>query len=125
MFVFTKKDIIFYSIMITFVIGATFLPISITKDKVVTTISKDAFNNFKIVIDAGHGTPDEGAENQDGLTEAAINLKIALKVQNLLEQSGCTVILTRSDENGIYDAKSNTIKQMKVSDIRGPMLNNS
>lgn len=25
------------------------------------------------------------------------NLKIALKLQNLLEQTGCTVILTRSD----------------------------
>ena len=34
-----------------------------------------------------------------GTTEAESNLKIALKVQNLLEQSGATVILTRSEEN--------------------------
>ena len=53
-----------------------------------------------------------------GTTEAQTNLKIALKLQNLLEQSGCTVILTRSDENAIYDVDSKTLKQKKISDIR-------
>ncbi len=53
-----------------------------------------------------------------GTTEAETNLKIALKLQNLLEQSGCTVILTRSDENAIYDIDSKTLKQKKISDIR-------
>lgn len=71
-----------------------------------------------IVIDAGHGKPDEGAEVGDGTTEAETNLKIALKLQNLLEQSGCTVLLTRSDENGIYDVDSKTLKQKKISDIK-------
>ena len=71
-----------------------------------------------VVIDAGHGIPDEGAEVGDGTTEAQTNLKIALKLQNLLEQSGCVVILTRSDENGIYDIDSKTLKQKKISDIR-------
>ena len=71
-----------------------------------------------VVIDAGHGIPDEGAEVGDGTTEAQTNLKIALKLQSLLEQSGCTVILTRSDENGIYDLDSKTLKQKKISDIR-------
>lgn len=41
-----------------------------------------------------------------------------MKLQNLLEQSGCTVILTRSDENGIYDIDSKTLKQKKISDIK-------
>ena len=63
------------------------------------------------------GTPDEGAESRNGTTEAESNLKIALKVQNLLEQSGATVILTRSDENAIYDIGSKTLRQKKVSDI--------
>ena len=71
-----------------------------------------------VVVDAGHGVPDEGAEVGDGTTEAQTNLKITLKLQNLLEQSGCTVILTRSDENGIYDLDSKTLKQKKISDIR-------
>ena len=70
-----------------------------------------------VILDAGHGTPDEGAESNNGTTEAQINLKIVLKIQELLEQSGCTVILTRSDENAIYDLDAKTLKQKKVSDI--------
>lgn len=71
-----------------------------------------------IVVDAGHGVPDEGAQSSRGTTEAETNLKIALKLQNLLEQSGCTVILTRSDENAIYDLDKNTLREKKISDIR-------
>ena len=66
----------------------------------------------------GHGTPDEGASSDEGITEASINLKIALKVQDLLEEAGSTVILTRSDESGIYEEGSNTLREMKVSDIK-------
>lgn len=65
----------------------------------------------------GHGKPDEGAESSNGTTEAETNLKITLKVQSLLEQSGATVILTRSDENGIYDLDKKTLRQKKISDI--------
>lgn len=71
-----------------------------------------------IVIDAGHGIPDEGAQSSRGTTEAETNLKIALKLQNLLEQGGCTVVLTRSDENAIYDLDKTTLREKKISDIR-------
>ena len=64
------------------------------------------------------GKPDEGAESSNGTTEAETNLKIALKLQTLLEQSGCTVILTRSDENSIYDLDKTSLKQKKISDIK-------
>ncbi len=65
----------------------------------------------------GHGVPDEGAQSSTGTTEAETNLKIALKLQNLLETSGSNVILTRSDENAIYDLDSTTLRQKKISDI--------
>ena len=58
-----------------------------------------------------------GAESSSGTTEAQTNLDIALKLQKLLEQTGSTVILTRSDENAIYDLDSKTLKQKKISDI--------
>ena len=83
-----------------------------TVETVATPVS-----NKVIIVDAGHGTPDEGAESSNGTTEAELNLKIALKLQNLLEQSGSTVILTRSDENSIYDTGSDSIRDKKVSDI--------
>lgn len=58
-----------------------------------------------------------GAESSSGITEAPTNLNIALKLQNLLEQSGATVILTRSDENALYDIDSKTLRQKKISDL--------
>lgn len=66
-----------------------------------------------IILDAGHGKPDEGASSSSGTTEEAINLKIVQKVQSLLEQSGGTVILTRSDENGIYDSDEASLRNKK------------
>ena len=75
-------------------------------------------SNRVIVLDAGHGKPDEGAQSSNGTTEEAINLKIVQKVQHLLEQSGSTVVLTRSDENGIYDADAASLRNKKVSDIK-------
>ena len=80
-------------------------------------VSSTPVSGKVVVLDAGHGVPDEGAESSTGTTEAETNLKIALKVQNLLEQSGATVILTRSDENAIYDLDSQTLKEKKISDI--------
>lgn len=59
-----------------------------------------------------------GAESANGVHEDDINLKITLKVQSLLEQSGATVILTRSNENGIYDLDKKTLREKKVSDIK-------
>lgn len=87
------------------------------QNKYISTVGLPA-SGKTIVIDAGHGVPDEGAQSSNGTTEAETNLKIALKLQNLLEQSGCTVILTRSDENAIYDIDSKTLKQKKISDIK-------
>ncbi len=66
----------------------------------------------------GMGFQMSGAETEDGTSESSINLSITKNVQALLEQSGCTVILTRSDENGIYNADDNTIRKKKVSDMK-------
>lgn len=82
----------------------------------VQTVSLPVSNKV-IILDAGHGKPDEGAQSSNGTTEAETNLKITLKVQSLLEQSGATVVLTRSDENAIYDLDKTTLRQKKISDI--------
>ncbi len=71
-----------------------------------------------VILDAGHGGEDGGAVSSNGISEAEINLQITLKVQQLLEQNGTTVLLTRSDENAIYDLNSKTLRQKKVSDIK-------
>ncbi len=88
----------------------------ITNEAIETTATP--VSGKTVILDAGHGTPDEGAQAKDGTTEAETNLKITLKIQKLLEQSGCNVILTRSDDNAIYDLDSKTLRQKKVSDIK-------
>ncbi len=119
MFIINKKriQIVLSAILISIL---TFgMQISIKeKEQLTLETTSTPSSNKTVVIDAGHGSPDEGAESSNGTTEAQINLKIALKVQNLLEQTGCTVILTRSDNNAIYDLDSKTLRQKKVSDIK-------
>ena len=85
--------------------------------KVLETSSTPVSNHI-IVLDAGHGLPDGGAVASDGTYESDINLEIVKKLQKLLESSSCTVILTRSDENGIYKLDANTIHEKKVSDMK-------
>ena len=86
-------------------------------NKTVQTVALPVSNKV-IVLDA-RASESQMREHKVviGTTEAETNLKIALKVQNLLEQSGATVILTRSDEEAIYDLDSKTLKQKKISDI--------
>lgn len=60
-----------------------------------------------------------GAVSKNGISEADINLSIALKLQKLLEQGGMTVILTRSTDEAIYDTdKNGNIREKKVSDLK-------
>lgn len=116
MFVVHKKRILF--IFIAIIISVLGYQVSIKNNRdIIETVSLPV-SGKTIVLDAGHGYPDEGAESANGITEQKINLIITKKVQSLLEQSGCNVVLTRSDENGIYDLESKTIREKKVSDIK-------
>lgn len=91
---------------------------SYTMSQKVVKTNATPITNKTVVLDAGHGLPDEGAVGFTGTTEQAINLEIVLKLQELIEQSGAKVILTRSDENGIYSADSTSIRNKKISDIK-------
>lgn len=115
MIIINKKRIafIFFSLLIS-IVSFSFK----NSKKGIITVSSLPVSNKVIILDAGHGKPDEGASSSSGTTEESINLAITKKVQNLLEQSGSIVILTRSDENGIYDIDSKSIRNKKISDIK-------
>lgn len=49
-----------------------------------------------VVLDPGHGGPDTGAVGQDGTPEKAVNLAIALRLQQRLEAAGVRVLMTRA-----------------------------
>lgn len=115
MLIINKKRI---SLIIAVIIVSTIsFTMNSKTENIVQTVSLPV-SGKTIVLDAGHGLPDKGAESTNGVSESSINLVITQKVQTLLEQSGCKVILTRSDENGIYDLDSNTLREKKVSDIK-------
>lgn len=80
-----------------------------------------------VVLDAGHGDPDGGAVGVNGTLEKDINLSIILKVREILENCGIKVIMTRTDDNGIYNSDAKTIHEKKVSDMRKreSIINNS
>lgn len=128
MIILNKKRILFLTL--SFIFSICFYNISnlennntnnnvrINKNNISATSSIPAANHT-IILDAGHGSPDGGAVSTDGkIIEADLNLNIVLKLQELLETSNTTVILTRSDENGIYEENADTIRKKKVSDMK-------
>ena len=125
MIILNKKRLIFINLSI--VLSIFFYSFSFSKLQSTEPVSSTPVSNHTIILDAGHGFPDGGATGSDGSIESEINLSLVLKLQNLLESANCTVILTRSDENGIYEASSDTIRSPEISDMKNrvKIANNS
>ncbi|MDO4293690.1 MAG: N-acetylmuramoyl-L-alanine amidase [Eubacteriales bacterium] len=70
---------------------------------------------YCVVVDAGHGGDDPGKIGVNGSLEKDINLAIARRLAVLLEQADVKVVLTRKDENGLYDAGAS---RKKVQDMK-------
>ncbi len=63
-----------------------------------------------IVIDVGHGGFDSGKVGVNGELEKDINLQVALKLKEVLEAKGVEVIMTREDDQGLYDEHASNKK---------------
>lgn len=68
-----------------------------------------------IVVDAGHGGSDPGKIGVNDALEKDINLALALKLKDLLEQKDITIILTRDSNAGLYSENANN---KKVDDMQ-------
>jgi len=68
-----------------------------------------------IVVDAGHGGIDPGKVGVNNALEKDVNLAIALKLERNLKENGINVVMTRKDDNGLYE-ESDTNK--KVRDMK-------
>lgn len=68
-----------------------------------------------IVIDAGHGGSDPGKVGINDALEKDINLALALKLKDLLEQKDIKVVLTRDSDTGLYPADATN---KKASDMQ-------
>lgn len=114
MFIVTEKSNIVF-VLLTFFF--TIMTFGIINNSSVETFGVPSANKV-VVIDAGHGSPDGGAVGINGSIEKDINLAIANKVQSLLEESGCIVIMTRADDNAVVDDLNEKIRNIKRQDLK-------
>lgn len=105
-----KKLKIVASIIMVFVFGIVYFKYanSAIESFSLATASKT------IVIDAGHGGFDPGKVGISGVLEKDINLQIALKLRDYLEQSGAYVIMTRTED---VDLDGDDNKKIKKADM--------
>ena len=69
---------------------------------------------FTVVIDAGHGGFDSGKVGIDGTLEKDVNLEIAKKLKQFLESSDVQVIMTRTEDLGLYEDNSPNKKRQDM-----------
>lgn len=63
-----------------------------------------------VVVDAGHGGNDPGKVGVDGQLEKEINLAVAKKIKYYLEANDIAVVLTREDDQGLYQEQDTNKK---------------
>lgn len=74
-------------------------------------------DHITVIIDAGHGGEDGGAE-VDGILEKDINLSIAEKLADTLRLCGVHVTEIRDEDISVYDDSAQTLREKKVSDLK-------
>lgn len=85
----------------------------VSSDKVIP--EKTGREQRCVVIDAGHGGADPGKVGINGALEKDINLQIAGLLKKFLEAEDIKVVMTRTDENGLYDESASN---KKVQDMK-------
>lgn len=75
----------------------------------------NSHKQYTIILDAGHGGFDPGKVGVNQAKEKEINLQIAYKLKNLLEQNDIKVIMTREDDTALC---KNTDRDMKRTDLK-------
>ena len=70
-----------------------------------------------LFLDPGHGGVDGGAESAAGVAEKNINLAIALDIKALAEADGWQVVMSRDEDEGLYDKEKRALRSLKTQDI--------
>ena len=91
------------SIFVLLVIIVSGLYFTIQKQNTVETMLP--VNSKVIILDAGHGGWDPGKTGTQGDNEKNINLQIAQKLKQYLEQGGAVVYMTRNSDEALGEKK--------------------
>lgn len=111
MFAVIRKKSIIFAVVLVFVIVSTVGVGLIANATALASVSIGK----TVVIDAGHGGIDGGVTGKySGVKESQINLAISKSLKNYLERSGYTVVMTRTNNDGLYQ---NTASNKKRSDM--------
>lgn len=95
----TKGSRAAFTIRLPEYLGHTF---AVDGDRAVLDIVTSPLYQRRIWVDAGHGGSDVGTTGTTyGLREADVNLAVALRLQQYLEQAGALVYMTRTDSSGV------------------------
>ena len=81
----------------------TFLRAASAVPDIRTSAAAVSFPFRSVVIDAGHGGEDGGAQSADGLLEKDVNLSVALCLRGYLEAAGIPTVMTRTQDKLLYD----------------------
>ena len=68
-----------------------------------------------IVVDPGHGGIDYGVTGRGGTKESEFNLEMSRTLAELLEGAGFSVVMTRTDENGLYGDADDNFKKADMA----------
>ena len=75
-----------------------------------SSVDASSLAGRRIALDPGHGGFFRGALGVDGLTEAEVNLGVALNLRGLLEARGASVFLTRSDDRDFLTPSDSSLR---------------
>jgi len=67
-----------------------------------------------IVLDAGHGGSDTGAVGPSGVTEASVTLAVTKDLQDILQNSGARVVMTRDKDVDVYGPNASAHDELQA-----------
>lgn len=74
-------------------------------------------SRLTVVIDAGHGGEDGGAQSARGVHEKTVNLEIAQLLDTLLRAGGISTVMTRTEDILLYDRNADYRGHKKMLDL--------
>lgn len=82
-------------------------------------VFSEGISQMKVVVDAGHGGIDGGVVGRVTKTkESDLNLQIAYRLKDVLEEKGFEVVLTRKTQGGLYGAPTKGFKRRDMQERR-------
>lgn len=115
-----KKPVRYLSLIpIVTVVLCGFLAVAMGYSRTVSVLSENApiIDRNCVIIDAGHGGEDGGASSVTGALESQINLKIALRLNDLMHLLGIDTVMIRSEDISVYTTGT-SLAAKKVSDLK-------